>query len=302
MRLAADGTLQLSPSDLANHLACPHLTQLAAALQRGEIPPPPERENAHAELIARKGEEHEAAFLAALLEQGREVVEIGFGDDGLEAAAQRTEDALRAGVEVVYQGVLASGGWRGIADFLVRIEEPSELGSFSYEAWDTKLARSAKPNAVLQLTFYSHELERIQGRLPERMRVVLGTGREEEFRPADFAAFYRRARARLEHAVASRADTYPYPVDHCGLCHFKPLCDARWDRDDHLVRVASIRRDQIERLGLAGITTLEALGDTPAGTPVSHLASGTFETLRHQASSSPSKSGPACAAISRQRL
>ena len=95
MRLAADGTLQLSPSDLANHLACPHLTQLAAALQREEIPPPPERENAQADLIARKGEEHEAAFLAALLEQGREVVEIGFGDDGLEAApaAPRTRSA-----------------------------------------------------------------------------------------------------------------------------------------------------------------------------------------------------------------
>jgi len=172
VRLAADGTLRLSPSDLANHLACPHLTQLAAAFQRGEIPPPPERENAHAELIARKGEEHEAAFLAALLEQGREVVEIELGDDGLEAAARRTEAALRAGVEVVYQGVLASGGWRGLADFLVRTREPSELGSFSYEAWDTKLARSAKPNAVLQLTFYSHELERIQGLLPERMRVA----------------------------------------------------------------------------------------------------------------------------------
>jgi len=284
MRLAADGTLRLSPTDLANHLACPHLTQLASALERGEIPPPPERENAHADLIARKGEEHEAAFLAALLEQGREVVEIGFGEEGLEAAARRTEEALRAGVEVVYQGVLASGGWRGLADFLIRSEEPSDLGSFSYEAWDTKLARHAKPNAVLQLTFYSHELERIQGLLPERMRVVLGTGEEEEFRPADFAAFYRRARARLEEAVASRADTYPYPVDHCSLCDFWVLCNARWDADDHLVRVASIRRDQIERLGLAGITTLQALGDTPVGTPLLHLASGTSETLRHQAS------------------
>src|SRR3970040_2087712 len=119
MRLAADGTLQLSPADVATHPAAAPLTQLAAALERGEIPLPPERENAHADLIARKGEEHEAAFLAALLEQGREVVEIGFGDEGLSAAAMRTEEALRAGVEVVYQGVLASGGWRGIAHFLI---------------------------------------------------------------------------------------------------------------------------------------------------------------------------------------
>ena len=284
MRLADDGTLLLSPSDLGNYLACAHLTQLAAAVERGMMPAPPPREDAHLDLITRKGEEHEAAFLAQLLAQGREIVEIGFGDDGLDAAARATEEALRAGVEVVYQGVLVSGGWRGIADFLVRVDEPSRLGAFSYEAWDTKLARHAKPSAVLQLTFYSHELERIQGLLPERMRVVLGTGEDEWFRPADFAAFYRRARARLEQAIETRADVYPYPVYQCGLCAFKPLCDERWDRDDHLVRVAHIRRDQIERLSAAGISTLEALGDTPPGTAIPHLAEATFEALRHQAS------------------
>ena len=52
--------------------------------------------------------------------------------------------------------------------------------------------------------------------MPERMRVVLGTGLEEEFRPEEFAAFYRRARARLEDAIAQTPETYPYPVDHCG--------------------------------------------------------------------------------------
>jgi predicted RecB family nuclease len=284
MRLASDGTLLLSPSDLAAHLACAHLTQLAAQVERGEIPKPPPRESPHADLIARKGDEHEAAFLDLLRAEGREIVEIGFGDEGLEAAARRTEEALRAGVEVVYQGVLASRSWRGLADFLVRIDEPSALGPISYEAWDTKLARHAKPNAVLQLTFYSHELERIQGLLPERMRVVLGTGEDEWFRPADFAAFYRRARARLEQAIEERADVYPYPVEQCDFCAFAELCDERWDRDDHLLRVANIRRDQIERLGLVGIRTLEALGEARPGTAVPHMAGETFETLRDQAS------------------
>jgi predicted RecB family nuclease len=289
MHLADDGTLLLSPSDLAAHLACAHLTQLAAQVQRGEIPVPAERENAQADLIRRKGDEHEAAFLARLREEGREIVEIELGEGGFEEAARATEEALRAGAEVVYQGVLMSGGWRGVADFLVRRDEPSALGPFSYEAWDTKLARSAKPNAVLQLTFYSHELARIQGLLPERMRVVLGTGKDEWFRPGDFAAFYRRARGRLVEALdwgltrGVRPQTYPYPVDHCRLCAFFELCDERWDHDDHLVRVASIRRDQIERLSLAGIATLEALGDAAPGTVVQRISEGTFETLRHQA-------------------
>jgi hypothetical protein len=63
MRGTADGTLLLSPSDLANQPACRHLTQLAAQVERGGITRP-ERENLHADLIRRKGDEHEAAFLA----------------------------------------------------------------------------------------------------------------------------------------------------------------------------------------------------------------------------------------------
>jgi predicted RecB family nuclease len=284
MRLARDGSLALSPSDLANYLACPHLTQLDVAVQRDELVRPA-RDNAHADLIRRKGEEHEAAFLAKLRAEGRHVVEIERGENGsFEDAARATEEALRAGAEVVYQGVLASGGWRGIADFLIRIDEPSDLGPFSYEAWDTKLARSrAKPAHVLQLTFYSHELERIQGRLPERMYVVLGTGDVEPYRPADFGAFFRRARVRLAGAVATRPETYPYPVSHCGICDFYEVCDRRWKEDDHLTQVAWIRHDQIERLSSAGIGTLEALGETPAGTEVDQLAPDTFERLRHQA-------------------
>ena len=66
---------------------------------------------------------------------------------------------MRAGADVIYQATFARDGWRGRADFLIRVDEPSpSLGAWSYEVWDTKLARSAKPAAVLQLTFYSQEV------------------------------------------------------------------------------------------------------------------------------------------------
>jgi hypothetical protein len=38
-----------------------------------------------------------------------------------------------------------SEAWGGVADFLMRIDTPSALGPWSYEALDTKLARHAKP-------------------------------------------------------------------------------------------------------------------------------------------------------------
>jgi hypothetical protein len=40
MRLASNGTLRLSPTDLANHLACAHLTQRELRVLRGELERP----------------------------------------------------------------------------------------------------------------------------------------------------------------------------------------------------------------------------------------------------------------------
>src|SRR5206468_3806789 len=143
-----------------------------------------------------------------------------------------------------------------------------------------KLARRAKPVYVTLLCVYSDQIARLQGLEPELMHVVLGTGERISLRRADFAAYCRRVRTRFLAFAAGERETYPYPVEHCRLCDFKPLCDARWDADDHLVRVANIRRDQIVRLTAAGIATLEALGLAPPGSPVRRMAPTTFGTLR----------------------
>jgi predicted RecB family nuclease len=80
---------------------------------------------------------------------------------------------MLAGSDVIYQGVLVEDDWRGISDFLIRTETPSRLGSWSYEAWDTKLARHSKPYFVLQLCFYSGQLGRLQGIDLAQMHVIL---------------------------------------------------------------------------------------------------------------------------------
>ena len=281
-----DSRLLLSPSDVDNYLECAHLTRLELAVARGELARPA-RENRQADLIARKGEEHEARHLQALRDRGADVVTIGHGpDDGdwdLEAAARETEDAMRAGAEVVYQAVFLEGDWRGLADFVERVERPSKLGRWSYEVADAKLARRAKPRHVLQLCFYSEQAARIQGVDPEFMYLLLGSQRREPLRPADFAAYYRRVRRRFLDAVASREDTYPYPVDHCSICDFLERCEGQWEADDHLVRVAGIRRDQIARLGNAGIGRLAELAAAPPELPVPRMVPSTFEKLRDQA-------------------
>ena len=69
MRTLDDGTLALSPSDLSAHLACPHLTTLSLAVARGELEQP-HVDSPHRDLIFRKGNEHEDAYLAGSRRSG----------------------------------------------------------------------------------------------------------------------------------------------------------------------------------------------------------------------------------------
>nr|MBA3381874.1 TM0106 family RecB-like putative nuclease [Actinomycetota bacterium] len=290
MRLSADGTLRLSPSDLANHLACPHLTQLELKVQREGLKRPV-LEDAYGSLIREKGNLHELAYLEQLGVAGKRVLRMPtYEDEGFdsETARQATEEAIRAGeADVVYQAYLSDGTWRGFADFLERRTDGT------YEPVDTKLARSAKPLHILQLCFYAEQLERIQGQLPEEVHVELGSGLRESFRTADYIAFFRRSRERFLSALGWREagdsplrgqpPTYPWPCEHCSICDFRHLCYQRRVDDDHLVLVAGLGRRHAETLAANGVATLTELGETAAVTGVKGVRPETFESLRHQA-------------------
>jgi uncharacterized protein len=276
--------LVCSPSDLANFVACEHLAQLdlGVARQDGRRP---RVANAYADLIRRKGAEHEASFLEALQEAGRVVTPIGLGTPrDFEAGARATTEAMRAGVEYVYQAVFLRDGWRGVADFLERVERPSALGSWSYEVLDTKLARHPRPEHALQLCFYTHALGEIQEVVPELAHVVLGTRERVPIRLANVAAYYRRLRDRFGAAMAGRLATTPYRCEHCAVCDFRPQCEAWWEREDHLVRVAGIRRDQVGWLVTHGVPTLTTLAEARPDTRIPKMLPKTFEGLRDQAS------------------
>lgn len=278
-----DGQFLFSPSDLANFVGCEHLTQLEVTVALGECTRP-NLENAYADLIRRKGEEHEQSFLQALRAAGHVVTQAGLGEErDFEAAANATAEAMRAGAEYVYQAVFLADGWRGIADFLERVERPSAFGSWSYEVLDTKLARYPRPEHALQLCFYSQALGRIQQVEPEVAYVVLGTRERIRIRLADVSAYYRRLRRRFEAAVDGRPQTAPYPCEHCALCDFRSVCEERWEHEDHLVRVADIRRDQVGRLVATGFATLTALAEARPETRVPKIPPQTFEGLREQA-------------------
>ncbi len=283
--------LVVSASDLVGYLCCEHLSVLALAAADG-VRPGPCGVDPELAVLARRGLEHEAAYLARLREEGRQVVSIDAsgpaGEEELAAMAEATLGGLASGVEVVYQATFydPSGtgpAWRGHADFLKRVQRPSRFGDFSYEPEDTKLARHVKPAAILQLCQYAEQLAQLQGVSPEKLHVVLGGQQRRTFAATDFAAYYRAAKDRFLASLESPAPSYPYPVEHCAICSWRPTCEARREADDQLWLVVSLSQAQAARLADgAGITTMAALA-AHDGSPVPGVRAATLERLSRQA-------------------
>jgi predicted RecB family nuclease len=161
---------QLSASDLVGHLNCHHLTQLNLQVAQGARGKPNVWDPS-LEILWERGAVHERAYVQHLRESGRQIVEIeGIGITP--ALADQTLAAMRAGADVIVQGAFLDGIWSGRTDVLLRVDAKSELGDWSYEVVDTKLARETKGGTVLQLCLYSDLLAKVQGRAPEYMHVV----------------------------------------------------------------------------------------------------------------------------------
>src|SRR5438874_1378549 len=72
-----------------------------------------------------------------------------------EMLAAHTLAAMREGHDIIFQAGFFAPPFFGKADFLRRVEKRSRLGDWSYEAVDTKLARTAKAKFLIQLGLYS---------------------------------------------------------------------------------------------------------------------------------------------------
>ena len=280
-------TLVLSATDLSTFLSCRHCTALDLAVALGEREKPT-WVDPFAEVLRARGQAHERNYVESLRADGLKVLDLSGADDPY----QRTIQAMRDGVDAIVQACLKNDRWRGFADILRRVEVPSALGAWSYEIFDSKLARHTKAGTILQLAVYADLLADLQGLRPEHVHVVTPdpTNPLQRYRLADYEAYFRQIRWQLEGQVTydervSRSITYPEPVEHCDVCRWFVQCESQRRGDDHLFYVAGISRVHRRELEAQGIRTLTELAEMPVPLTFkpSRGARRTYERLQHQA-------------------
>jgi uncharacterized protein len=297
----------LTPTDLADFLACRHKTTLELEALHGARTRP-SFSDPYTDVLRRRGEEHERNYVQRLRDAGLTVDDLAAtkGEGDRAAKAARTLEAMRRGADVIVQAPLFDGTWFGYADILRKVPGSSDLGDWHYEAHDTKLARETRAGAVLQLCVYSDLITRMQGRQPDRFVVVTPAG-THTYRVNDVAAYYRLVKRNLEIRVGRgfspaveglspaeagapegtpyTVDTYPDPVEHCSLCRWWLECNARRRGDDHVQFVAGLGRNHKKELATQAIVTKAALAawTMPEEFRPAHGSRDTFARLQEQA-------------------
>ncbi|MFA6220946.1 MAG: TM0106 family RecB-like putative nuclease [Desulfomonilaceae bacterium] len=276
-----DNNILFSATDLCNFLECEHLTALDKINLTTPLPRTPDTDEA--QLFQNKGFEHEQSYLQKLADGGINLMYLSEVGGTLHDKAAATLEAMKTGADIIFQGTLFKNNLYGHPDFLRKAHMPSNLGSFSYEVMDTKLAGNPKTYFIVQLCFYSDLLTDLQGFRPRMTHVILGDKTELNFRVDQFNQYYQTLKERFLDCMSQDVGTYPEANEHCDMCRWRGLCEDQWQKDDHLNQVANITKIQIKKLRSAGIHTLAQLAEHDDHVKIQKLAADTLIKLRHQA-------------------
>lgn len=269
-----------SASDLAAAARCEYalLRNFDAKLGRG---PAVVVEDELLERTAALGQRHEQRELDRLRAEFDDAVAIigrpAYTLEGLTAAAEATRRAIADRAPVVYQAAMFDGRLVGFADFLVSDGE-------QYRLVDTKLARSPKVTALLQLAAYADALAGMGASVAPDAELRLGDGSVVRYRICDLIPVYRSQRALLQrllddHYAAGTAVRWEDEgVRACFRC---PLCEDQVRATDDLLLVAGMRVSQRDKLIDAGVTTVAELAKHRG--PVPDLTPGALGKLTAQA-------------------
>lgn len=297
-----DDVVVYSASDLAAAARCEYALLRAFDARLGWGP----KTAADDDLLARTarlGDEHEQRHLDELrTEVGDNAVIIGRPAhtlEGLIAAAEATKEAVNRRAPVIVQAAMFDGRFVGFADFLV-------LDDGGYRLRDTKLARSVKVTALLQLAAYADALGRTGVPILDDVELALGNGLLLSYPVGELLPVYRSRRQVLQELLDKHfagGEPIQWGDESVRACLRCPECQAQIDAHDDVLLVAGLRTTQRARMIDAGITTITQLAEHRG--PIEGLSAAMAARLSLQArlqKASPAKGVPAYEVVNPEAL
>lgn len=301
--IAAENRVVWSASDLKLAAECEFAWARALDAKLGRVPAVEEPEDATLERAARLGDRHEEKVLERYISELGESVDGGPGvvvlpkvssadADELSATVDTTERALRSDASLVFQAAFSTPEFVGFADFIARDDPLPGESVGRWRVQDSKLARTARATALMQLGAYVDQLDRLGIPRSDEVDLILGDRTTSTHRVDDLLPLFHVRRARLRSLIADRRvadgaageplawgdDRGDLQITACGRC---ATCDEQVTAHRDLLMVARMRPVQRQRLRTAGIRSIDdlvAAADAPDG-----MNADTFTALRAQA-------------------
>lgn len=229
----------LTPSLLYNFLRCPH------RVWRDLYGPQEEKDpeaNKFMELLWKKGLQHEDKVTEKLGDF------LDLSEGSLEERRQKTLEAMKKGIPLIYQGVIEFENLRGIPDILKKLPDgtyiPVDIKSgMAHEGADEDEGKEGKPKKhyAVQLCLYVEVLRRLGFQKSHEARVIDITGKETVYEllsaqgprtKQTWWELYEWVKDEVTKLIRKQIENTPALISECKNCVWYKSCK-KWCEDEN---------------------------------------------------------------------
>jgi uncharacterized protein len=206
--------------------------------------------------------------------------------------ARETEYLMKQGAEYIHNGVLVGKKQetgltlQGNPHLLVKTIGNSRWGDWKYTPISIHLGRRPKPEYKLISSFYAYLLEKIQYSLPIQAELILRDQKRYKVNLVDWLPRLEKVVEGYTEALSSQVEPELFiSRQNCSLCHWHGHCYSLAKEQQHLSLVPGVTPSRYKFLQSRGISTLDALVESPITLFETVLSYQAIKTLRLQAQS-----------------
>ena len=227
------------------------------------------------------GKKYEAKFGEILQAKNLDVCHLK--GEISEKSYENTLLTLNKAHDFVSQVFLNSKKLYGVADYLMKVSSKSDLGNFSYEPVEIKLATFEKPSYILQSIAYCELLNNVLGRIPENFHLHLGGGKFKTFKTKNFYDWYKNIEDKYEKFLSKFS--IDEPLDYLPGDHGKwnKFVQEKLKEKGDIIQVHAMRLDQRKKFNEAGIKTIFDLKNIDLNNHKVDLDNGLIKRFKNQA-------------------